>query len=385
MPELPEVEAARLLVQEWCIGQTVKSATIADDDKVIEGIGPKELEQALVGRKIQESCRKGKQMWIQFDQGPSLMLHLGMTGHVAVEGKESLKYMLAKAVDPSEWPPKYVKVQLNLSEGARMAFCDSRRFAKVKFLDDAAREAALPGGWDALNDSPTLEQLMARVGRKRVAIKSVLLDQAIYAGIGNWCADDILFEARIHPEEQACNLSSEQLEALRVSAQSVMRTAVDCGAESDKYPSDWLFHSRWAPKKAPPRISFLTIGGRTTALDAAVQKLNAPSDSEPPSPPKQKTKRAKEVKPAADSGDGTPEAVPPSKAVRSPAAKPKAAKSQAAKADTPHKAASRSAVGRAAPAAKPATKAQAAAQVGRPMGVLQLRHVRSAARILRWL
>lgn len=66
----------------------------------------------------------------------------------------------------------------------------------------------------------------------------------------------ILFEARIHPEEQACNLSSEQLEALRVSAQSVMRTAVDCGAESDKYPSGDTTAPVF-PMRVPPVLSAL--------------------------------------------------------------------------------------------------------------------------------
>ncbi len=151
--------------------------------EVIQGISPKELQQALVGRTVRRSCRKGKQMWLTFDEGPALMLHLGdlwmsftpyyafmhavaalnmldcsactfnsekllqlllaighnlpgarqhagnfagMTGHVAVRGKESLKYMLAKAVDVNEWPPKYAKVQLSLSEGTHLAFCDSR-------------------------------------------------------------------------------------------------------------------------------------------------------------------------------------------------------------------------------------------------------------------
>ncbi len=61
----------------------------------------------------------------------------------------------------------------------------------MKFLDDAAREQVLPGGWDALNERPTLEEVASRLGAKRGPIKSVLLDQAIYAGIGNWCADDV--------------------------------------------------------------------------------------------------------------------------------------------------------------------------------------------------
>lgn len=277
MPELPEVEAARSLLQRWCIGKRVSKAIVENDTKVINGIAHEELQRALEGRTVSEACRKGKQLWIKFDKGPSLLLHLGMTGHVAIKGQESLKYMLAKAVDVDEWPPKYCKLELALTSGsgdACMAFCDSRRFAKVKFLEGSAMEEALPSGWDAFNDAPSVDLLAARVGKKRVAVKSVLLDQAVYAGIGNWCADDILLEARIHPAELTCNLTTDQLDALRSSTRSIISTAVRCGADSHKYPKHWLFHSRWAPKKAPPHVSFLTIGGRTTALDESQQKLS---------------------------------------------------------------------------------------------------------------
>lgn len=278
MPELPEVEAARSLLQQWCIGKRVLKAVVENDTMVIDGIQHKELQIALEGRIMSEACRKGKQLWINFDEGPSLLLHLGMTGHVAVKGQESLKYMLAKAVDINEWPPKYCKLQVVLSGNISMAFCDSRRFAKVKFLEGSAMEDSLPSGWDALNDEPTVDELAARVGKKRVAVKSVLLDQAVYAGIGNWCADDILLEARIHPQQLTCDLTADQLESLRSGTRSIMSIAVGCGADSNMYPKHWLFHSRWAPKKAPPHVSFLTIGGRTTALDEVRQRLNGPSN-----------------------------------------------------------------------------------------------------------
>lgn len=60
-------------------------------------------------------------------------------------------------------------------------------------------EEALPSGWDAFNDAPSVDLLAARLGKKRVAVKSVLLDQAVYAGIGNWCADDVRpLKATVH-------------------------------------------------------------------------------------------------------------------------------------------------------------------------------------------
>lgn len=68
---------------------------------------------------------------------------------------------------------------------------ECRRFAKVKFLEGTAMEDSLPSGWDALNDEPSVDMLLTRLGKKRVPVKSVLLDQAVYAGIGNWCADDV--------------------------------------------------------------------------------------------------------------------------------------------------------------------------------------------------
>lgn len=273
MPELPEVESARTLVQTWCIGRSVVEAIVANDTKVIDGILFEDLQTALKGRSLAEANRKGKQLWITFDQGPSLLLHLGMTGHVAVKGQQSLKYMLAKAVDINEWPPKYCKLEMILSGDVRMAFCDSRRFAKVKFVEACDMEECLPSGWDALLEKPTLEQLVQRVGKKRVPVKSLLLDQGAYAGIGNWCADDILLEAKIHPQELACHLDVEQLESLRTSIPKIMTTAVACGADSNQYPKHWLFHSRWAPKAAAPHVSFMKIGGRTTALDESTQKL----------------------------------------------------------------------------------------------------------------
>jgi formamidopyrimidine-DNA glycosylase len=77
MPELPEVEASRLAIERYLLGKTISSVIAADDEKVIEGIGHKELEQALKGRTLKSAHRKGKHLWLDLDSGPSLMFHFG--------------------------------------------------------------------------------------------------------------------------------------------------------------------------------------------------------------------------------------------------------------------------------------------------------------------
>lgn len=141
MPELPEVEAARILVHNHCRGRVISNAIAADDtsahlrdharylrvticnevitpslrlySEVIEGVSPEELQTALLRRSIIDAHRKGKQMWLELDEGPALMLHFGMTGYLVVQGVPIVQYVNAKARG-DEWPPKYWKVQLPL-------------------------------------------------------------------------------------------------------------------------------------------------------------------------------------------------------------------------------------------------------------------------------
>ena len=69
-------------------------------------------------------------------------------------------------------------------------------------------------------------------------------------------------QARIHPEQRAADLSGEQVAALREAMVAVPRVAVDVDADSSRFPEDWIFHHRWAEKKAPKQFSFIKIGGR---------------------------------------------------------------------------------------------------------------------------
>jgi hypothetical protein len=126
----------------------------------------------------------------------------------------------------------------------------------------------------------------------------------VYCGIGNWLADEVLYQAGIHPAVLASSLTPEQITALRETVAQVCRTAVAAEGDSDRFPKDWLFHHRWEKRSKEKRttvdgypITFLTVGGRTSAVVLARQ-----------SPHGAPTVETKEVEPDDDEDSGEPKA-----------------------------------------------------------------------------
>ncbi|KAL0022080.1 hypothetical protein WJX79_004437 [Trebouxia sp. C0005] len=301
MPELPEVEACRRLAARHCTGKRIKTAQIADDDKVIEGIEPVKLQAALEGRTVKQAHRKGKHMWIEFDSGPCLMLHFGMTGSLVVKGVKSHQYMSFK-VDGSDWPPKYWKVLLELDGDVSLAFSDARRFARVRLQEDpASHEPVSLLGFDPVLSMPSLDDFSTSIKQQKRSLKALLLDQAFSAGIGNWVADEVLYQAKLYPEVKANALTDAQIEDLHKAIKHVPEAAVEAEADHERFPPGWLFHVRWNGKKKNPQLNgnavdFLKVGGRTTAYVPAVQK--APSGAAASQPKgKAKGKRKAESEP----------------------------------------------------------------------------------------
>jgi formamidopyrimidine-DNA glycosylase len=145
---------------------------------------------------------------------------------------------------------------------------------------------------DAHDDLPPLQKFaqMCRETTKGQAntrqVKAWLLDQnAVVAGIGNWIADEVLYQARVHPMTPCSVLDSEEVGRLHECVKSVIGHAVGVNADADQFPRDWLFHYRWdkprvgAKKASAPKmpdgksIRFVTAGGRTSAYVDGVQVL----------------------------------------------------------------------------------------------------------------
>ncbi|XP_050234441.1 formamidopyrimidine-DNA glycosylase isoform X2 [Mercurialis annua] len=278
MPELPEVEAARKAIEENCLGKKIIKAVIANDTKVIDGVSPSDFEAALLGKTLISAHRKGKNLWIQLDSPPFPSFQFGMAGAVYIKGVAVTKYKRSAVNDNDEWPSKYSKLFVELDDGLELSFTDKRRFAKVRLLKDPASAPPISElGPDALLDLMTIDEFHESLRKKKMPIKALLLNQSFISGIGNWIADEVLYQARIHPEQSASSFSRENCATLLECIKEVIQYAVQVDAASSRFPLDWLFHFRWGKKPGNvngKKINFITSGGRTTAYVPELQKLS---------------------------------------------------------------------------------------------------------------
>ncbi|KAG7594983.1 DNA glycosylase/AP lyase H2TH DNA-binding [Arabidopsis thaliana x Arabidopsis arenosa] len=222
MPELPEVEAARRAIEENCLGKKIKRVIIADDNKVIHGISPSDFQISILGKTIVSARRKGKNLWLELDSPPFPSFQFGMAGAIYIKGVAVTKYKRSAVKDSEEWPSKYSKFFVELDDGLELSFTDKRRFAKVRLLANPTSVSPISElGPDALLEPMTVEEFAENLAKKKITIKPLLLDQGFISGIGNWIADEVLYQARIHPLQSASSLSKEQCEALHTSIKEV--------------------------------------------------------------------------------------------------------------------------------------------------------------------
>jgi formamidopyrimidine-DNA glycosylase len=258
VPELPEVEAARVLLQALLRRRRIEAVAAVPDPIVYAGVTPRRMAAALRGRRVLRVGRKGKHLWLELDRRPWPVFHFGMTGRFRVYDTEAQR-------------PRFWKLEMRVSSGKRVAFADARRFGRIRLQQHPEIEAPISKlGFDALEGVPDAGALHRLLARRKAPIKAVLLDQAVFAGVGNWVADEILFQARISPHRPAASLTAQEVRALRAKLIAIVAHAVKVGADSDRFPRGWLFHRRWgrdasAVTARDERIRHETIGGRTAA------------------------------------------------------------------------------------------------------------------------
>lgn len=201
MPELPEVETIRRQLAPLVEGRTLEHVSILDG-RWSRPLAPGELEDALEGRTVERLGRRGKYLVWSLSEDVHLAQHLRMTGTVLC--------------DPHP-EQTHVRVQIQLSGGARLVIVDPRRFGTGELLlggdalDDFF-EARL--GLEPLDERFTAEYLRAQARGRIAPIKAFLLDQRRVAGVGNIYADEALYRAGIHPLRPAGRLSKDQHVAL---------------------------------------------------------------------------------------------------------------------------------------------------------------------------
>ena len=279
MPELPEVEAARALAARVAVGRRIVRAWCARDPIVFEAVTPARIRRALVERRVTGVGRHGKHFWLELDERPWPCFHFGMAGGLHAPRVRGVRLVSSGTGDPADaWPPRFTKLRLIFDDGGELAMSDGRRLGRIRLRQDPRAEPPISRlGFDALFAVPPPARFFALLSERAAPVKALLLDQSFAAGVGNWIADEVLYQARIAPRRPARSLSRGDARRLRAALGSVVTTAVAAGADSDRFPRTWLFHRRWgrdatATTARGEKIRHDTIGGRTAAWVPAVQR-----------------------------------------------------------------------------------------------------------------
>lgn len=206
MPELPEVELAARFLRDTLIGRRLASAQATEPGRkpALDAVA------RFVGATLQAVRRKGKQLALDFDDGFTFLLHLGMTG----------RFEPWSAPDPL---PTHARFVLVPDDGPGVVFCDLRRFGRFRIVPTA--EADRASEWAGLGPDALEASLEAwtRALARRGIVKVVLLDQRRLAGVGNIYAGEGLWGAGIHPATPADRLDAAQVAALREAVVGAMQ------------------------------------------------------------------------------------------------------------------------------------------------------------------
>jgi formamidopyrimidine-DNA glycosylase len=239
MPELPEAERARLALKR-ALGREIV-AVDDGDTYVCRPHHPGEIAAALIGESFSSAQRRGKFMWLETDEGPTLGLHLGMAGRIVIDPD-----------DASHWD----RFSVRFADGGGFALRDKRRLGRAVLNPDYSHV-----GPDAADVSrPDFHR---RVGRGRAPIKARLLDQSAISGVGNLLADQALWQARLDPRRRTSDLSQEELDRLRREVRSSLRSAIrKGGAHTGRFIAARELGG--ACPRCGSGLERARIGGRTT-------------------------------------------------------------------------------------------------------------------------
>jgi formamidopyrimidine-DNA glycosylase len=260
MPELPEVETFKRYLDSTSLHQRITGLEVRDA-YVLKRVSARELTRRLKGRRFENSHRHGKHLFIRAGADLWLRLHFGMTA--------SLRYLQS-----DEKVPRDARVLFIFGNERRLAFDDQRKFGEIGLLrdvDEFLQERTL--GPDALKAS--FSQFKEIFRRRRGAVKAILLNQKLIAGIGNLYADEILFRARIHPATQISALKEKTVAKLFRITRDILKKAIEANADADLMPKSWLLPHRGKRGKCPRcgrELKSATIGGRTAWFCAHCQK-----------------------------------------------------------------------------------------------------------------
>jgi formamidopyrimidine-DNA glycosylase len=275
MPELPEVEAIARTLEPAVRGRVIAGIELLYRPLLRRG-GRKGLE-GLKGRRVLGVRRRGKMLLIACESGRTLVFHLKMTG----------QFLFAGDTEPRD---KHTRLVMRFEDGKNeLRFRDVRKFGFLLCLEGdpmAACEELACLGPEPLEVG--FQEFAAVLGKRKGRIKGLLLDQTVIAGIGNIYADEMLFDARIHPETPAASLGKKAVERLYDSMKKILKLAIaekgstvhDYRDAEGKAGNFQFFHKVYDRKGEPcvacgTPVRMTRIGGRSSHFCPKCQRKKA--------------------------------------------------------------------------------------------------------------
>ncbi|EKD80496.1 MAG: formamidopyrimidine-DNA glycosylase [uncultured bacterium] len=258
MPELPEVETIRRQLAEAIVGAEMVGVEVRQA-KCFAG------SQKVEGEIIRAVARVGKYLFVHFESGRGLAIHLKMTGRLVID------------VPWYDTVP-HTRVVITLADGRKLYYWDTRMFGYVKVIERVGEEQLKvkakmgPDPWEM-----TEIELLRRLQKTGRSVKEAILDQSLLAGVGNIYANDGLWKARINPRRKTDTLKLSEVKVMLKSLRHVMERGLATGGASDNsyvnakgekgsYQNEFLVYGRAGKpcKRCGIALKRIVVGGRGT-------------------------------------------------------------------------------------------------------------------------
>lgn len=262
MPELPDVAVFKSYFDSTALHQKISDIQLIETEKILRE-SQRLLPETLIGSHFKSTHRHGKYLFVEIDSGEYLVLHFGMTGF--------LRY----SKEPGQ-QPNHTRLLVEFDNGYFLAYDCQRKLGGIHIInniDDFIASKKL--GPDALDPTLNESRFTDIITQRRGAIKSTLMNQQIIAGIGNVYSDEILFNAEIYPTHKADQLSKKSLKRIFSTMGEVLKTAIACKVDVDKFPDQYLLPNRRPGAECPKcggKITKKNISGRSGYLCSAHQR-----------------------------------------------------------------------------------------------------------------
>ena len=259
MPELPEVENYRKYLEGTSLQRKITGIWI--DDPKLTKPNSRVFTTNLKQNVMVSTERIGKYLFVNLKKGGCMIMHFGLTGNLSF-------------FNDREDMPKCTRVLFEFADGSFLSYICKRKFGWVAFEKDMKKylqQSRL--GTDATKLE--FDEFYNKIGNRNAPVKTLLLDQSVAAGVGNWIADEILYQSKIHPETKTINLEKKEVKVIYQKLKKIIQVALKAEADFNKFPKYFLIHNREVGGKCyhtGKSIIRIVVGGRGTFISPALQK-----------------------------------------------------------------------------------------------------------------